>query len=104
MKPSTLAVIFPVLLSGCSITLDDLFDDPDPYSPQVVYVQDYRSPVFFDPYYGQVKSYRPDVQLYESKTKKTKGDRVYEKTTVRNQYGRVVYENETSRKKKKKKK
>lgn len=104
MKLRTLFVLCPVALSGCSITLDDLFDDPDPYSPPVVYVQDYSRPAYFDPYYGQVKTYRPAIQLYESKTKKTKGDRVYEKTTVRNQYGRVVYENETSRKKKTKKK
>ncbi|MEX1119394.1 MAG: hypothetical protein WEB60_11440 [Terrimicrobiaceae bacterium] len=97
--------LLPVLLClaglpGC-ITIDELLSDSD--EMPVIYVRDAREPIFYDPYYNRLKIYQAPV-VYESKTKKTKGNRVYETTTIRNQFGDVVYKDTSSRKKKKKKK
>ncbi len=86
-------------LSGC-ITIDELLSDSN--DGPVIYVRDAREPVFYDPYYNRLKVYQAPV-VYESKTKKTRGNRVYETTTIRNQFGDVVYKDTSSRKKKKKK-
>ena len=42
-------------------------------------------------------------RYYESTSKKTKGNKVFKTTTVKDQYGNTVYKNTTSHKKKKKK-
>jgi hypothetical protein len=42
-------------------------------------------------------------RYYESTNKKTKGNRVFKTTTVKDEYGQTVYKNTTSHKKKKKK-
>jgi len=94
-----LAVLCAAGLTGC-ITLDELLSDSD--NGPVIYVRDAREPVFYDPYYNHLKVYQTPV-VYKSKTKKTKGNRVYETTTIRNQFGDVVYKDTSSRKKKKKK-
>lgn len=86
-------------LSGC-ITIDDLLSDPEP--GPVIYVHSAREPVFYDPCYNRLKTYQAPV-LYESTSKKTKGKRVYKTTTIRNEYGRIVYQDTSSQKKKKKK-
>ena len=56
----------------------------------------------FDPYYNQPKIYR-QPRYYESTSKKTKGNRVFKTTKVKDEYGNTVYKNTTSHKKKKKK-
>ncbi len=96
-----LALLCVVGLSGCSITLEELLSDSN--DGPVIYVRDAREPAYYDPYYNRLKVYQAPV-VYESKTKKTEGNRVYETTTIRNQFGDVVYKDTTSRKKKKKKK
>ena len=53
-------------------------------------------------YYDQPKIYR-QPRYYESTSKKTKGNKVFKTTTVRDEYGQTVYKNTTSHKKKKKK-
>ena len=56
----------------------------------VVYVGDRPYPSDFDPYYNQPKIYR-QPRYYTSTNKKTKGNRVFKTTKVKNQYGRTVY-------------
>ena len=67
----------------------------------VVYVGDRSYPSDFDPYFNQPKIYR-QPRYYESTSKKTKGNRVFKTTKVRDEYGNTVYKNTTSHKKKKK--
>jgi hypothetical protein len=83
------------LVTGCEL---DEFLAPDP----VMYVGDRPYPMAFDPYYNQPKFYR-QPRYYESTTKKTKGNRVFKTTKVKDQYGNTVYKHTTSHKKKKKK-
>ena len=83
-------------LAGCAFD-DDFFDSPE---PTVVYVQQPRQPVYYDPYYNRPKVYREPV-YFESTTKKTKGNKVYKTTTIRNEYGQTVYKDTTKKKKKK---
>ena len=90
-------VIVAFLLTGCSELVDALLA-PDP----VVYVDDRPYPTVFDPYYNQPKIYR-QPRYYESTSKKTKGNKVFKTTTVKDEYGQTVYKNTTSHKKKKKK-
>ncbi len=79
--------------------------------PPIVYVGEPSNRRDFDPYYNRPKYYRdPDPYYYrqperyhESTTKKTKGNKVFKTTTVKNQWGDTVYKNTTSHKKKKKK-
>ena len=92
-----LTVIAAFLLTGCAELVDALLA-PDP----VVYVSDQPYPAVFDPYYNQPKIYR-QPRYYESTNKKTKGNRVFKTTTVKDEYGQTVYKNTTSHKKKKKK-
>jgi len=68
----------------------------------VVYVGDRPYPSDFDPYYNQPKIYRQPRYYYESTSKKTKGNRVFKTTKVKDEYGHTVYKNTTSHKKKKK--
>ena len=69
----------------------------------VVYVGDRPYPSDFDPYYNQSKIYR-QPRYYESTSKKRKGNKVFNTTKVKNQYGHTVYKKTTSHKMKKKKK
>ena len=92
-----LSVIAAFLVTGCAEFVDALLA-PDP----VVYVGDSPYPTVFDPYYNQPKIYR-HPRYYESTSKKTKGNKVFKTTTVKDQYGNTVYKNTTSNKKKKKK-
>jgi hypothetical protein len=68
----------------------------------VVYVGPRSYPSDFDPYYDEPKIYR-QPRYYTSTSKKTKGNRVFKTTKVKDQYGRTVYKETTSHKKKKKK-
>ena len=91
-----LTVVAAFLVTGC-VELDE-FLAPDP----VMYVGERPYPGYFDPYYNQPKIYR-QPRYYESTTKKTKGNRVFKTTKVKDEYGNTVYKNTTSHKKKKKK-
>ncbi len=70
--------------------------------PVVVYDEPY-GPRSYDPYYNRPKVYREPV-YYETKTVKKKGNKVTTKTQIKNQNGRVVYENKKTKTKKSKKK
>jgi hypothetical protein len=66
------------------------------------------NPMYFDPYYNRPKIYtaRPVVYspapvYYETKRKRTHGNKVTEKITIRNQYGKVIYQDKKTKKKKK---
>jgi hypothetical protein len=91
-----LAAVAAFLLTGCAEFVDALLE-PDP----IVYVDARPYPAFFDPYYDQPKIYR-QPRYYESTSKKTKGNKVFKTTTVKDEYGTTVYKNTTSHKKKKK--
>ena len=93
-----LTVVATFLLTGCDADLMDALLAPDP----VIYVDNRSYPGVFDPYYNQPKIYR-QPRYYESTSKKTKGNKVFKTTTVKDQYGHTVYKNTTSHKKKKKK-
>ena len=67
----------------------------------VVYVGDRSDPGDFDPYFNQPKIYR-QPRYYESTSKKTKGNKVFKTTKVKDQYGNTDYKKTTSHKKKKK--
>jgi hypothetical protein len=97
-----LVAVASASLTGCA-TLDDIMSEPSPPPAQVLVVHEHSRPVYFDPYYNQPKIYRQPQYFYESTNKKTKGNKVYKTTTVKNQYGQTVYKDTTSRKKKKKK-
>ena len=100
MRPFLLSVLSAGSLAGCAFD-EDFIDGPAP-QPTVVYVHQPQRPVYYDPYYNRPKIYNQPV-YYESSSKKTKGNKVYKTTTIRNQYGQTVYK-ETAEKKKKKKK
>ena len=68
----------------------------------VVYVGDRPDPGDFDPYFNQPKVYR-QPRYYESTSKKRKGNKVFNTTKVKDQYGRTVYKKKTSHKVKKQK-
>lgn len=89
-------VMAAFLLTGCAELVDALLE-PDP----VVYVDNRSYPTVFDPYYNQPKIYR-EPRYYESTSKKTKGNKVFKTTTVKDEYGNTVYKTTTSHKKKKK--
>ena len=74
-------VIAAFLLTGCAELVDALLE-PDP----VVYVDNRSYPTVFDPYYNQPKIYR-QPRYYESTSKKTKGNKVFKTTTVKDEYG-----------------
>ena len=76
-----LTVIAAFLLTGCAELIDALLE-PDP----VVYVDNRSYPTVFDPYYNQPKIYR-QPRYYESTSKKTKGNKVFKTTTVKDEYG-----------------
>jgi hypothetical protein len=91
-------VIMAFLGTGCAELGDVLLAPDEP----VVYVGDRPSPTDFDPYYNQLKIHRQPL-YYESTSKKTKGNRVFKTTKVKDEYGNTVYKSTTSHKKKKKK-
>ena len=91
-----MTVVAAFLVTGCAEL--DAFLAPDP----VMYVDDRPYPGVFDPYYNQPKIYR-QPRYYESTSKKTKGNRVFKTTKIKDEYGNTVYKNTTSHKKKKKK-
>ena len=95
-----LGILAAASLTGCAFD-DDFLTGPAP-QPAVVYVHEPARPVYFDPYYNRPKIYREPV-YFESKSKKTKGNKVYKTTTIRNENGRTVYKETTTHKKKKKK-
>ena len=64
----------------------------------VVYVGPRSYPSDFDPYYDEPKIYR-QPRYYTSFSKKSKGNRVFKTTKVKDQYGRTVYKKTTSHKK-----
>ena len=68
----------------------------------VVFVGDRPYPSDFDPYYNQPKIYR-QPRYYTSTSKKTKGNKVFKTTKVKDQHGNTVYKKTTSHKKKKRK-
>jgi hypothetical protein len=65
----------------------------------VAYVGDRPDPSDFDPYFNQPKIYR-QPRYYTSTSKKTKGNKVFKTTKVKNQYGHTVYKKTTKKKKK----
>jgi hypothetical protein len=85
------------LATGCTELGDVLLAPGEP----VVYVEDRPYPSVFDPYYNQPKIYR-QPRYYESTSKKTKGNKVFTTTKVKDEYGNTVYKKTTSHKKKKK--
>jgi hypothetical protein len=93
-----LGILATVSLTGCEFDDDFLLGDSD---PSVVYVQEPRQPAYYDPYYNRPKYYQ-EPAYFESTNKKTKGNKIYKTTTIRNEYGDTVYKETTSRKKKKK--
>ena len=93
-----LTIVAAFLLTSCDPDLVDALLAPDP----VIYVDNRSYPSVFDPYYDHPKIYR-QPRYYESTSKKTKGNKVFKTTTVKDQYGQTVYKNTTSHKKKKKK-
>jgi hypothetical protein len=86
------------LVTGCAELGDALLAPDEP----VVYVENWSYPTDFDPYYNEPKIYR-QPRYYESISKKTKGNRLFKTTKVKDQYGNTVYKSTTSHKKKKKK-
>jgi hypothetical protein len=91
-------VIVAFLVAGCvEVSHALIFADE-----LVVYVGDRPYPSDFDPYYNQPKIYR-QPRYYTSTSKKTKGNKVFKTTKVKNQYGHTVYKKTSSHKKKKKK-
>jgi len=100
IKRALLLIAVAASFTGCDTTLEDILLAPD---PAVVYVREPARPVYFDPYYNQPKYYQQPMFYHESTSKKTKGNKVFKTTTVKNQYGQTVYKNTTSSKKKKKK-
>jgi hypothetical protein len=91
-------VIVAFLVAGCAeVSNALLFTDE-----LVVYVGDRPYPSDFDPYYNQPKIYR-QPRYYTSTSKKSKGNKVFKTTKVKDQYGHTVYKKTTSHKKKKKK-
>jgi hypothetical protein len=95
----SLPIIVSVAFLGTSCAeLGDVLLAPD---EPVVYVEDHPYPSVFDPYYNQPKIYR-QPRYYESTSKKTKGNKVFKTTKVKDQYGNTVYKKTTSHKKKKK--
>ena len=91
-------LILAVLVAGCAEVSRALLLPGE----LVVYVGDRPYPSDFDPYYNQPKIYR-QPRYYTSTSKKYKGKKVFKTTKVKDQYGRTVYKNTTSHKKKKKK-
>lgn len=85
-------------LSGCETLQEILLASDD--RPNVVYVQEPSRPRYYDPYYNRPKVYWEPERLYETTSKKTKGNKVYKTTTVKNQYGDTVYKTTKSRKRK----
>jgi hypothetical protein len=85
------------LTTGCAELGDVLLAPDEP----VVYVGDRPFPSDFDPYFNEPKIYR-QPRYYESTSKKTKGNRVFKTTKVKDEYGNTVYKNTTSQKRKKK--
>lgn len=68
------------------------------------------NPMFFDPYYNRPKIYTPRPVVYspapafyETRHKKRHGNKVTENITIRNQYGKIVYQEKKTKTKKKKK-
>jgi hypothetical protein len=96
LRSLLLTVTMAVLVTGCAELVDALMA-PDP----VVYVDDRPYPTIFDPYYNQPKIYR-QPRYYESTSKKTKGNKVFKTTKVKDEFGNTVYKHTTSHKKKKK--
>jgi hypothetical protein len=90
-------VIMVSLVTGCA-ELGDVLLAPD---ESVVYVEDRPYPTDFDPYFNQPKIYR-QPRYYESTSKKTKGNKVFKTTKVKDEYGNTVYKQTTAHKKKKK--
>jgi hypothetical protein len=93
-----LMVIMAFFAAGCAELGDVLLAPDEP----VVYVEDRPFPSVFDPYYNEPKIYRQPRYYYESTSKKTKGNRVFKTTKVKDEYGHTVYKSTTSHKKKKK--
>jgi len=91
-------VIMAFLVTGCTELGDVLLAPDEP----VVYVEDHPFPSVFESYYKEAKIYPQPRYYYESTSKKTKGNRVFKTTKVKDQYGKTVYKNTTSHKKKKK--
>jgi hypothetical protein len=89
-----------LVLPGCD--LEDLLEDSPP-GPTVVYVREPYQPVYYDPFYNQVKVYPQPQYLYETQSKKTKGNKVTKTKTIKNQFGETVYKEKTTHTKKKKK-
>ena len=65
-----------------------------------VYVGDRPYPSDFDPYFNQPKIYR-QPRYYTSTSKKTKGNKIFKTTKVKDQYGNTVYKKTTKKNKKK---
>ena len=93
-----LVMLMSFLVTSCTELGEVLLAPDEP----VVYVEDRRFPGAFDPYYNEPKIYRQPRYYYESTSKKTKGNRVFKTTKVKDEYGNTVYKNTTSHKKKKK--
>jgi len=90
-------------LTGCSALDEILADDGSNSGPEVVYVHTPSRPVYYDPYYNQPKYIVAPQYYSESKSKKTKGNKVTTTKTIRNEYGQTVYKEKTTKTKKKKK-
>lgn len=79
-----------------AFNLADIFSDDT-----TVYVGERPYPGNFDPYFNEPKIYR-QPRYYTSTSKKTKGNKIFKTTKVKDQYGHTVYKKTTSKKKKKK--
>src|SRR5436190_1978552 len=87
--------IMAFFAAGCTELGDVLLAPDEP----VVYVEDRPFPSVFDPYYNEPKIYRQPRYYYESTSKKTKGNKVFKTTKVKDEYGHTVYKNTTSQRK-----
>jgi len=98
--PWPLLIFLLAGMSGCA-ELDDILGSDS--GPEVIYVKDSSRPRRYDPFYEQQKVvYVVPQQLHETTKTKTKNGKVYKTTTIKDQFGDVVYEHTTSKKKKKK--
>lgn len=100
-RPLLLLALAALSLPGCS-ALDEILTEEPSSGPTVVYVHQPSHPAYYDPYYNQPKYIVAPQYYTESKSKKTKGNKVTTTKTIRNEYGQTVYKEKTTKTKKKK--
>ena len=96
-------MLIVAFLVTCSAEVSHAFRLSDIFSDDFdVYVGDRPYPSDFDPYFNEPKFYR-QPRYYTSTSKKTKGNKIFKTTKVKDQYGNTVYKKTTTQKKKGKK-